>query len=249
MLLPLLLWLGQWFSFQLASEQRANMRTTLELRADALQRSLDRTEQKLDRLAAFVATETAGGRSIDGGKFNTMAAGLHASATWIRAFQIVADGVITHTYPLAGNETTIGFNLLTAPDKFAGSDVRRALESNRVTVTGPLELIQGGLGVVLRQAIPASGRGPRRLVGIVLNIAPLMTDAGITKGYAADSLLALRTAGGATFFGPPSVFAQQPVLHRISLPDGDWEMGVCPREGWNAGSHQAVWRSISSAPP
>ncbi|HVT73071.1 MAG TPA: CHASE domain-containing protein [Lacunisphaera sp.] len=206
-----------------------------------MQRSIARTEQKLNRLSAFVAAETAKGGAVDGEKFNTLAAGLHASATWIRAIQVVADGVITHTYPLAGNEPTVGFNLLTAANKYAGKDIGRALETGRTTVTGPLELIQGGLGVVFRQAVPSSGGGPRRLVGIVLNIGPLLNDAGIPEGNATDGLLAIRTVGGGTFFGPAAVFDRQPVVHRITLPDGAWEMGVCPRSGWNAGSGRAVW--------
>jgi PAS domain S-box-containing protein len=240
LLAPLLLWLGRSFAHQLAYEQRIRTQHALELDADAVQRSFDQIIAKLKSLAAFVADQTAGGKAIDEEKFNTFAAGLHASAKWIRAFQIVSNGNITHVYPLQGNEAVLGYNLLRDPRPVIGGDVIRARQTGRVTITGPLDLVQGGLGIIIRQPLPQAEGAPARLVAIVLNIAPLLAESGIREGDRSDARLAIRGASGDAFWGSPSVFADRPVTRRLLLPDVSWEMGACPAQGWSAFASRPV---------
>ncbi len=231
---PPLFWLGNRFEDQLVGEQRTRTQSTLDLHAVAVQESLDRMVGKLEGLEAFVAGKTAEGKAVDIEQFNAFAAGLHASSAWIRAFQIVSDGVVTHTYPLKGNEPALGYNLMADPRAVIGGDVTRALEQNRVTITGPIDLVQGGLGIIIRKPLPRTVDGHARLVAIVFNIAPLLAKAGIDENTNNDPQLAIRRETGAIFFGPPVVFERQPVTHPLSLPDGAWEMGACPLDGWHA---------------
>ena len=232
LLAPLLLWLGKNFEHQLADEQRTRVQHTLDLYSGAVQRSLDQMVGKLDSLEVFVAGQTAGGRPVDAAQFNTFTAGLHASSEWIRAFQIVSDGVITHTFPLKGNEAALGYNLMTDPRHLLGGDVVRAWKTGRETITGPLPLVQGGLGIIIRKPLPRTDDGHARLVAIVLNIAPLLAEAGVGEKMTNVVQLAIRRETGEVFFGPPSVFAHDPVTRRLSLPDGSWELGAGPLDGW-----------------
>ena len=234
LLTPPMLWLGKGLANRLADEQRTRTQHTLELQAGALQRSLDRIVGNLQSLAGFVTHQTSGGGAVDVEQFNAYAAGLHASAQWIRAFQIVSDGVITYTYPLKGNESVLGYNLLTDPRPVIGGDVIRAQETGRIVVTGPIDLVQGGLGIIIREPLPRTGGGPARMVAVVLNIAPLLAEAGISEDSAGDVRLAIRRELGGVFYGSPAVFEQQPITRRIGLPEGAWEAGACPRKGWQA---------------
>ncbi len=235
-----MLWLGRSFANQLASGQRLRAQHTLDFHAEVLQRSIDRIGEKLESLKVFVAGQTAGGKEVDGAQFSTFASGLHASSSWIRAFQIVSDGVITHTYPLKGNETVLGHNLLMDPRPAIGADVTRALRTGRAAVSGPLDLVQGGLGIIVREPVPRADGAPARLVAIVLNIGHLLDEAGIGEGGDNDFLFAIRRESDGVFFGPPAVFEHQPVVRRVSLPDGSWEVGNCPREGWQTGLSMPV---------
>jgi PAS domain S-box-containing protein len=252
-LTPPLLWLGDRFESQLSYELRTRTEQTLQLYAGDVQRSLDRIEGKLESLEIFVAGQTDGGQALDDARFNTFAAGLHASAEWIRAFQVVSDGVITHCYPRAGNETVVGFNLLADPRPVIGGDVIRAWQTGRVTVTGPIDLIQGGLGIIIRKPIVSNAAGPARLVAVVLNIAPLLAESGLNvEGAEAEGTgavqIAIRREVGEVFFGPPAVFTQQPAMHRLSLPEGAWEMGACPRAGgWAPLGHAVLLFHLAGA--
>ncbi|RZU38729.1 PAS domain S-box-containing protein [Fluviicoccus keumensis] len=244
--LPLLLlappqwWLGLRLADQLDLEERARARVMLESQARSLQRSLDRLEGKLDSLAVFAAERTADGRAMDPASFQTFASGLHAGSDWIRAYQLVEDGVIRHVYPLKGNEVAQGYNLLTAPLSVHGTDIDRALQTGRTTLTGPLELIQGGIGIVLRKPVGKGRDGPARLAGVVLNLQPLLAESGISEPLMHGLRLAIRRSSGEVFFGAPAVFAQQPVLSRVSLPEGYWELAAVPAPGWRASSDRLV---------
>jgi len=223
-----LLWLGKDFQNELVAEERGRTRHALEHHAAAVQRALDRLEGGLESLAWFISEQTRAGGLIDGEQLNTFAAGLHASAKWIRAFQVVSNGIITHTYPLPGNESALGLDLLADTRTVVGDDVRRALETGRATITGPITLIQGGLGIILRQPLPRTNDAPARLVAIVLNIDPLLRASGITGEIAENVQLAIRQDPGETFFGNPAVFENRAVTRRLKLPDGAWEMGAQP---------------------
>ena len=232
LLTPLLFWLGNRYASQVAEAERTRTKHFVELQAGALQRSLDRIEGKLESLAVFVAGETAGGNTMDAGQFSTFSAGLHASSKWIRAFQIVSNGIITHTYPLPGNEAMLGYNLLTDPRPVLGGDVLRAQRTGRVTITGPIELVQGGLDIMIRKPIGRTNDASAQLVAVILSLAPLLAESGINADGINRVQLALRRESGEVFFGSPMVFQRQPVVCRIVLPDGAWELAGCPVNGW-----------------
>jgi signal transduction histidine kinase len=233
LLTPSLLWQGKRFENQISHEQRTLTQNTLDQYAVGVQKAFNRIEAKLASLDVFMAAQTAGGRVVDDGQFNTYAAGLHASAKWIKSFQIVSNGVVTHTYPLKGNEAALGYNLLTDPRSVIGGDVVRASEQKQTTITGPIDLVQGGLGLIIRRPLARNNDGHKRLVAIVLNTAPLLAEAGIVEKSNNDVEIAIRRKGGEVFFGSAAVFEQHPVLHQLLLPDGAWEMGALPSKGWS----------------
>jgi signal transduction histidine kinase len=61
----------------------------------------------------------------------------------------------------------------------------------------------------------------------------LLSEANLTTG-APDLELALRRGTGEVFFGSPAVFAADPVVNRINLIEGGWDLAAIPRGGWAA---------------
>ncbi|HEU0219350.1 MAG TPA: diguanylate cyclase [Gallionella sp.] len=43
-------------------------------------------------------------------------------------------------------------------------------------------------------------------------------------------------SGGEVFYGDPEVFAMNPVVQKVTLPGGEWEIAAYPRSGWGAAS-------------
>ena len=83
--------------------------------------------------------------------FEALAAEMLPIYGGLSSLQLAAGGVVTQVYPLAGNETVLGHNLLDDPDRRL--QARAALESRQLTVAGPFRLRQGGIGVVGRLAV------------------------------------------------------------------------------------------------
>jgi len=78
--------------------------------------------------------------------------------------QLAPGGVITHIYPLAGNEAAIGQDIL--KDDKRRNDAIQAVEDRELTLAGPFELLQGGTAVIGRNPVYLSqSDGTERLWG------------------------------------------------------------------------------------
>lgn len=86
-----------------------------------------------------------------GDGFDSIAAELLQTNRFIDAIQLVEGGKITKTYPLEGNESVIGYNILAEPS--LKEEALRAIEKKRLYFAGPLNLKQGGVGIVGRNPI------------------------------------------------------------------------------------------------
>lgn len=69
----------------------------------------------------------------------------------ITAMQLAPNGVVSHIVPLKGNEKAIGHNLLS--DMHRNKEAFLAKKTGQLTLAGPFELVQGGVGVVGRLPI------------------------------------------------------------------------------------------------
>nr|WP_242519335.1 diguanylate cyclase [Halochromatium roseum] len=148
--------------------------------------------------------------------------------------------VIRLVYPLQGNEAAVGLDYRKQPAQITA--VRRALALNKIVLAGPLSLVQGGQGVIARIPIhvpdPASGR--ERFWGfasVVMDLESILAGAGImaNDGELRISLRGRDARGpeGEVFFGDASVFEREPVTQTIDLPDGSWQLGAIPANGWS----------------
>ncbi len=234
----LVLWwqVGQWYEERLLLEQRAEAVSEVSARSSALSSAVNRRLARLQGLHAFVQTE--GAEANFAAKFDQFASGLYSGSRGIRNLAVAPDNVVRYIYPLAGNETILGYQPLADPRPEVVADVSRAIDSGQVIVSGPIELIQGGLGLIARQAVYHEG-SYWGLVNIVLEIPPLLTEAGLA-GEAGQFEYALRDSRGRVFHGPSSVFSNNPIITQIILPEGYWELAAAPRAGWQA----LIWQPL-----
>lgn len=83
--------------------------------------------------------------------FEGVASQLFERFAFIDALQIVRGDTIIHTYPLLGNEVTIGYGVGKVAQHFR--EMEKAKERNQLYFEGPFELLQGGTGFVGRLPI------------------------------------------------------------------------------------------------
>lgn len=179
-------------------------------------------------LRSFVESNSANG--LLDSEFETIAATLRGSSASVRAVQLVRDGIITHMYPLEGNEAALGHNLLDDPRPAVAVSVRRAYASDFVTINGPLELQQGGQAIVARLPV-RKGDAVWGLAAIVIDLPELFVEAGLSQSEG-DLLFAAKDDRSGVFFGSEQVFAASPEQQRIPLLDGYWDLAAVPAQGW-----------------
>jgi len=83
--------------------------------------------------------------------FNRYAPVILSTTPGVSNIQLAPDGIVTHIYPLAGNEQAIGHNIL--QDDRRRDIARKAISTRKMTLAGPFNLIQGGVAVIGRQPI------------------------------------------------------------------------------------------------
>jgi two-component system sensor kinase FixL len=225
------IWRGAhvWYRNTLLTQARGDVLAELDPYGNALTIGLRRRFDLIYGLAALVSTNSS--VTELGANFESFAGRLREGVAGIRNLNVAPGGVVRFVYPRAGNDAIVGRDLLNDSRVEVREEVARAIKSRKMVVSGPIELVVGGIGAVARLAIHRD-ENFWGLINVSIDIRAILEEAGITTQKQLQ--LALRDARGGVFFGAPAVFDSEPVIHRIDLPDGHWELAAIPVMGWLA---------------
>lgn len=146
--------------------------------------------------------------------------------------------IVRYVYPLEPNKAVLGFDYRQSKSQF--KEVDRARMINGTLLAGPINLVQGGQGLILRSPVftideTTGGRRFWGIVSIVINMDLLNKNLNIDD-LSTPLEVALRKAdegpNAKAFYGDDRVFNSKPLLSNITLPNGVWTMGVIPKGGW-----------------
>ena len=225
-----------------AREVRQRYAAELLPYGQAVENALNRRLALIEGFRAFVETE--GGLPGFRQSFEVFAFGLQTSAAGIRALQIIDGSVVTHVFPASGSEGSLGFDLRRHPTSRLSEAADRAVEERRTVVLGPFQSGEGARLTVM-QPYAAPDPDPAGLVAILLDVAPIVREAGLEG--AQDLRIVLSAATGPLLFGDSAVFEQDPVDHTIALPDGAWRLAATPADGWSgAEPGHALWIGLAA---
>ena len=163
--------------------------------------------------------------------------------------------VLTYVYPVQENETVIGMDYRKNIRQWPA--VKRAIKKRKAVIAGPLDLVQGGSGLISRTPIfiRRPGNIDKEYFGIlsvVIKMPSLFRAAGMAQ-ESSSLALALREEDGVAdqgevFYGREDIFTQDPVLLKVVLPGGIWLMAAVPVHGWEKRSPNIpVYRAGTSA--
>jgi diguanylate cyclase (GGDEF)-like protein/PAS domain S-box-containing protein len=144
---------------------------------------------------------------------------------------------LTHIYPLKGNEGALG---LYYPDQvLQWPAVQQAIERRTTVLAGPVQLKQGGVGLISRTPVFYEDGRYWGVLSLVLDRDSLFKAVQLQPESEGLSF-ALRGkdglgAGGAVFFGDATIFDRDAVTFSIQVPGGSWEISARPVAGWQSG--------------
>jgi diguanylate cyclase (GGDEF)-like protein/PAS domain S-box-containing protein len=170
--------------------------------------------------------------------FNFMAEKLLISYPLISEIALAPKGIITHVVPLKENGKAIGLNLLSDPHQ--QTEALLARQSGKLTLAGPLRLIQGGEGLVSR--FPVFMGKDKKFYGFVLIVIRFpeilqasalknLTENGyeysLTRIHPKTKQLQIIAASGTDVL-------DHPVETVIKFPNAQWSLNIAPANGWHA---------------
>lgn len=224
-----------------AERQRAEVISQLaEVRArlqSEIRISLDLTHS----LVAYIEAQP----DVTQEEFERIAKIILGVSNTIRNVALSTNHVITHTYPLAGNEAALGLNYRDNAEQW--QVVERAMTLQTTIVGGPNELVQGGRGFLIRTPVyanPSALAVGEDMSRPIWGMATLVIDEDKMRDSVnffkhRDNIhVALRGkdsrgAEGEGIWGDVNIFAKDPVIMTIQLPEGYWQLAAIPVAGWD----------------
>lgn len=152
---------------------------------------------------------------------------------YIRNVSVVRDTTIAWVFPREGNEAAIGVDLAKVPTQAAS--VLEVKEGHKRRLQGPVDLVQGGRGYVLRLPL-LKGGSYWGMVSIVLRadaVEGFLVDAASRAGLAV--FLTAKGDASRAIAGDPGVLGKRPLRSSMGPELIDWDFYGVPSRGWEAG--------------
>lgn len=130
-----------------------------------------RSELEHELMVALTATEILAHDVVRSqGKiqnFESIAQGILEQTGGITNLQLAPDGKVSKIHPLKGHLEALGHDIL--GDKRRNTDAFAAVDSGKLTLAGPLTLVQGGVAVIARKPVYLWEEGARKVKSVQAN--------------------------------------------------------------------------------
>lgn len=219
---------------------RSAVQSELSIIRAKLEGNITSNMQLVQGLVATISTEPW----MPQERFSQLADNLFDKTSQLRNIAGAPDLVVKLIYPLKGNEQAIGLDYRKNASQREAA--LRAQQTGRIVLAGPVNLVQGGEGIIGRFPVFVGDSGSKEfwgLISAVIDVQRLYKDSGLA---APDLPIAVAIRGkdglgpdGAQFYGPDWIAAAAPVTAPVTLPNGSWELLAVPREGWHAAAPSA----------
>lgn len=193
-----------------------------------------RLERELNALlnlnSGLVAYLTVRNSSMETREVQAILAELHRNSQHVRNFAVAVGYRLLYVHPVEGNERVIGLHYPDVPAQWLV--IQRIARSGEAALAGPVELVQGGRGLIYRKPIMIGGRYWGLLSTVIdsdsLFRAVQAEAADENYEYAIQGSDGLGLEGGAVW-GALSLFEQPDALiQQMEVPGGRWAIAVRP---------------------
>ncbi|MEQ1657407.1 MAG: diguanylate cyclase [Hylemonella sp.] len=199
--------------------------TTLRVR---LERELNALLYLNSGLGAYLVVRNS---SMQTSEIQDILAVLHRSNRHIRNFGVAVGYRLLYVYPLLGNERAIGLYYPDQPTQWPM--IQKIAQSGLALLAGPVELVQGGRGLVYRMPLMLHGRYWGLLSTVIDSDSLFRAVQAESEDDRYEFAIRGRDAQGLTgeaVWGALGLFDQPEVLvQEMEIPGGRWAIAVRPR--------------------
>ncbi|MGL1892538.1 MAG: diguanylate cyclase [Spirochaetaceae bacterium] len=210
------------------ADVKEELSLNLQIIHDQIEFEINRNFLIIYNIAGYVSVHP----DISSEEFNQTAKFILKQPNNLKNIAMAPNFVISYVYPLEGNESILGIDYRTLPDQW--DQAKKAKDENRMILAGPLDLIQGGVGLIAR--IPVfEYNDPLRFWGIVssvLNFNELTSPISI---FALENDIKIVISDNddksSAIFGDVNIFLDMYAVEReINLPDRVWTIALTPTD-------------------
>ncbi len=156
---------------------------------------------------------------------------------------------VTHSFPTTGSRKTLGLKYWQVPEQMAS--IAQAYRRQSPVVDGPVPLVQGGTGYILRYPVflsdpDLSTKSFWGVISIVVSADGLLSaqrhDFSDTETYR-FSLREIPTTGlsAPNWQGNPELFDNKPVITEFTMLGSTWQAAALLKDGWPSYSPQSPY--------
>ena len=166
----------------------------------------------------------------------------HTHSNHVKNFGLIEGTTIRYVYPPEGNEAALGVDLKQVPQQWPA--VLTAMNSDDGVLVGPVDLIQGGTGLIFRMPLFVEGKY-WGLFNTIIDMESYLEDISTYRGFTAGDF-AVRTSE-VLLVGKQEVFDHPLVRYAdVAVPGGVWQLGITPAISGDE-SFTAAWRFLGWA--
>lgn len=148
----------------------------------------------------------------------------------IKNIGVFEDTTIKWVYPIEGNESAIGVDLSKVPEQ--ADDVARVKNNLETLFVGPINLIQGGEGFIIRMPLLKNEKF-WGMVSIVLKAEQTFSFIDrFSDQYQVDYLFTYADNPDQVIYGNKDILSMSPLKFRTDVKMGGWDIYTVPRGGW-----------------
>lgn len=227
----------------LRSAQYNRVLETASLARSRVEQGLSSTIYLAHGLVALIKSAP----NLDSQQIQRALATLHNADPRVRNIGLAPDNVLSHVYPRTGNENAIGLRYAELPRQWPS--VKRAMDTGKTVITGPVELVQGGSAVVSRTPVYMDDGRYWGVISIVIDLPGVMRDAGVSPLM--DDVM-LHIAGPADghgdvgwMLGDGQLAPGKVVELPVQVGGGQWMLYAQPQHGWQQVEQSLLrWRVL-----
>jgi two-component system cell cycle sensor histidine kinase PleC len=204
---------------------------------------LDAEIAQLVASAKGLSAAVALNAEIDESQFTVAALHLGTDNTIVRSISLATDGIVRQFYPGSQSSGMVGRDLSALPNHLEGLELAR--QTGHPVLVGPMELISGSRGLILRVAFAPGfdDRGPstrRHMISIVVDSTAFFEQK--TPGPAPVKILTAISEGGdgGVIWGNPETLELNPIVTILTTPSDQWQIASVPADGWPIFSSRAL---------
>lgn len=154
-----------------------------------------------------------------------------SNTNFYRNITVIKDTTINWIYPIGGNEDAIGVDLAEVSGQ--ADKILLVKEKRQPIVDGPVDLVQGGKGYIVRLPVVKTDGTYWGQLSIVLDADKITKEIKeIAKHNGVE--INIETKDGKSIIYNEEVLNSEPLYFDLEEKDFDWQIAIIPVDGWDS---------------